>query len=334
MPPSSASRSARASGIDQLDSLHRPFLRAPGGHAALEKAPNAKADRCQELGRLELIAVGGGNDDQLDVLRHDPGHLGGEARVVGRGADRPGDVGLVELLVGPRVHQDRALGDRHLHRSRCQRRGRAQLLDQGAAVQRHDVLHVRRAIPELTERVIDERLQRGDSERAVVLALEADRRGGLVVDRGASAQRSAEMRRPDLDVVVQGEQAFVQRFEDRLRAVARLDRQIGSRDVADEQRVAGQHRPRIASASGIAQHERGVLGAVAGRVHRLDLQVAHAESPAVGERLVRVLGPGELVDVDRRSGGPGQAAVSGDVVRVVVGLEHVLYLDPVEAAQP
>ena len=167
-----------------------------------------------------------------------------------------------------------------------------------------------------------------------MLALEADRRGRLVVDRGASAQRSAEMPGPDLDVVVQGEQAIMQRVEDPRRAVARLDREIGPRDVADEQRVAGQHRPGIACASGIAQHERGVLGAVAGRMHRLDLQVAHAKPPAVGERLVRVLGPGELVDVDRRSGGPGQAAVSGDVVRVVVGLEHVLDPNPVEAAQP
>ena len=38
-------------------------------------------------------------------------HLSGEPRLVGRGADRSGDVGLVELLVGPGVDQQRSLGD-------------------------------------------------------------------------------------------------------------------------------------------------------------------------------------------------------------------------------
>ena len=321
-------------GIDQLDPLHRTLLSAPGGHAALEEAANAKADGRQQLGRLELVAVRGGDDDQLHVLADDPGHLGGKAGVVGRGADRPGDVGLVELLVRPRVDQDRALGDRHLHRSRGERRGHSQLLDQRSAVQRHDVLDVGRALPELVERGVDERFRGGGPEGGVVLALEADRRGRLVVDRGAPAHRSAEMAGPDLHVIVQGQQAPVQRIEDRLRAVAGLDRQIRARDVADEQRVAGQDRPGIVGASGIVQHERGVLGAVAGRMHRLDLQVAHAKPPAVGERLVRILGPGELVDVDRRPGGPGQPTVPGDVVRVVVGLEHVLDPNAVKAAQP
>ena len=40
-----------------------------------------------------------------------------------------------------------------------------------------------------------------------------------------------------------------------------------------------------------------------------------------------VLGAGVLVDVDRRAGGGGQPAVAGDVVGVVVGLEHVLDRD-------
>ena len=118
------------------------------------------------------------------------------------------------------------------------------------------------------------------------------------------------MRRPDLDVVVQGEQAIMQRVEDSRRAVARLDREVGPRDVADEQRVAGQHRPRIASTSGVPQHERGVLGAMARCVHGLNLQVAYRKLPAVGERLVRILRAGELVNMDGRPRGPGQAAVS------------------------
>jgi hypothetical protein len=49
---------------------------------------------------------------------------------------------------------------------------------------------------------------------------------------------------------------------------------------------------------------------------------------------VRVLGAGELVDVDRPPRGPGQPAVAGDVIGVVVGLEHVLDPDAVQPAQP
>ena len=61
--------------------------------------------------------------------------------------------------------------------------------------------------------------------------------------------------------------------------------------------------------------------------------LAEAQDPAVVERLVRVLGLGEPVDVDRRSGGPGEAPVAGDVVGVVVGLEHVLDSNPVQAGK-
>ena len=87
-------------------------------------------------------------------------------------------------------------------------------------------------------------------------------------------------------------------------------------------------------AVGVAEQERGVLGPVAGRVHRLDPELAERQRPAVGERLVRVLGLGQLVDVDRRPGRPRQPAVAGDVVGVVVGLEHVLDPHPVQAGQP
>ena len=77
-----------------------------------------------------------------------------------------------------------------------------------------------------------------------------------------------------------------------------------------------------------------MLGPVAGSVHRLDLDVPEAQGPAVAERLVRVLGVGELVDVDGRARRPGEPAVSRDVVGVVVGLEHVLDADPVQPAEP
>ena len=65
----------------------------------------------------------------------------------------------------------------------------------------------------------------------------------------------------------------------------------------------------------------------------IEAPVPELEDPAVGERLVLVLGLGQLVDVDPRPGRPRQAAVAGDVVGVVVGLEHVLDPHPVQACE-
>ena len=88
------------------------------------------------------------------------------------------------------------------------------------------------------------------------------------------------------------------------------------------------------AAGGVAQQEGGVLGAVAGGVDRLDVgALAERQRPAVGEGLVGVLGFGELVDVDRRPGRARQAAVAGDVVGMVVGLQHVLDADAVQAGE-
>ena len=69
-----------------------------------------------------------------------------------------------------------------------------------------------------------------------------------------------------------------------------------------------------------------MLGTVAGRVQRAHAQRSELELPAVLERLVVVLGIGVAVDVDRRAGRRGEAAVPGDVVGVVVRLEDVLDL--------
>ena len=106
-------------------------------------------------------------------------------------------------------------------------------------------------------------------------------------------------------------------------AVLLLHREVGAGDVAHEQAVAGEHRPRLGPARGVDERERGVLGPVAGRVDRAHAQHPELELEAVVERLVLVVDLGLAVDVDRRPGGGGQAPVAGDVVGVVVGLEHV-----------
>ena len=173
-----------------------------------------------------------------------------------------------------------------------------------------------------------------EAQRAVVLALERDRRGGLVVDAGAAAHRSAEVARPDLDAARELEQPVVERVVERGRPVARLDRQIRPGDVAHEQRVAAQQGDRPVAAAAVADEEGGVLGAVARRVDRLDLHLPQIEPPAVGDHLVGIVDAGQLVDVDRRPRGPRQAPVTRDVVGMVVGLEHVLDPHVVQARQP
>ena len=74
-----------------------------------------EADGGEQLGGLELVAVRGRHHDQVDVGIGDPRDLGGESRVVRRGADGARYVRLVELLVGAGVDEDRSVGDRHLH---------------------------------------------------------------------------------------------------------------------------------------------------------------------------------------------------------------------------
>ena len=72
------------------------------------------------------------------------------------------------------------------------------------------------------------------------------------------------------------------------------------------------------------EREGGVLGTVSGGVHGAHADRAELELPAIGERLVLVAGVGGFVDVDRGAGRGGEAAVTGDVVGVVVGFQDVL----------
>jgi hypothetical protein len=86
----------------------------------------------------------------------------------------------------------------------------------------------------------------------VVVDLEADRRRGAMVERRPSAQRSTEMSGPDLNRWRQRKQALMQGAVDVKCALGRLNGQVGAGDVADEERVAGEHGDRLGGAGGVA----------------------------------------------------------------------------------
>jgi len=71
----------------------------------------------------------------------------------------------------------------------------------------------------------------------------------------------------------------------------RLDREVGPRRVADQQRVAGEQV--------LLHEEAAVLRAVAGRVQHADRDRADLQLLAVLERVERVLRLAERVDADR-----------------------------------
>ena len=119
--------------------------------------------------------------------------------------------------------------------------------------------------------------------------LEADRRRRLRAHR-LPAERARDVAGIDLDAVAELDEA-AERVEEPLGALARLDREIRPGGVADEERVAGQHEPRIGPARAVDDGEAAVLGPVAGRVDAAQHDVADRDLVAVLHRVVRVLRP-------------------------------------------
>jgi hypothetical protein len=127
---------------------------------------------------------------------------------------------------------------------------------------------------------------------------------------------------PELDVVVQLEQAPA-RAEQAVGTLVGVDGEVRPADRADEERVAGEQQPRLVATAAIDHGEREVLGAVAGRRDRADQNVAELELGTVVEPIVFVLRLCSARDVQGRACRLGEAPVAGDVVGVVVRLEHV-----------
>ena len=97
------------------------------------------------------------------------------------------------------------------------------------------------------------------------------------------------MARIDLDAVAELHQPS-ERVEEALRSLARVDRQIRTRRIADEQRVSRQDEPRLGRTRAVDDGEAAVLGPVARRVNAPEHDLAERDLGAVLERVVRVLG--------------------------------------------
>jgi hypothetical protein len=103
--------------------------------------------------------------------------------------------------------------------------------------------------------------------------------------------------------------------EQPLGSLQRVDREIGPRRVAHEQRVAGEDEP-------FADDEAAVLRSMPRRVYDAHAHRAVVQGLAVLERLEWILGLGERMDRDREAVLEREAAVPGNVIGMGVGLQH------------
>src|SRR3989442_13912903 len=98
-------------------------------------------------------------------------------------------------------------------------------------------------------------------ERAIEAPLETDCRGSLRA-HACTAERACHVAGIELDAVRQLEQPL-QASVQAVRALDGLGGEIGTRRLADEERVAGDHEPRLVAARAVDDDEEAVLRSVA-----------------------------------------------------------------------
>ena len=129
-------------------------------------------------------------------------------------------------------------------------------------------------------------------------------------------------------LIGQGQQLVAQRVVQQAAEIAgrppERHAQIRPADVADKQRVAGQHGLRLGLAAiEVVDDEGNRLGRVPRRLERLQPHSPQVDDVAVVERRERILGPRGGAQIDRRAGAIAQLEVAGDEVGVEVGEEDV-----------
>ena len=113
-----------------------------------------------------------------------------------------------------------------------------------------------------------------------------------------------------------------ERVEETLGAFARLDREVWTRGVADEQRVAGEDDPRLRSTRPVADCEAAVLRAMSWRVDAPKDDVAEGDLVAVLHRVVWVLRLGGRMDAHGGAVLEREPSVTREMIRVRVRLDR------------
>ena len=120
-----------------------------------------------------------------------------------------------------------------------------------------------------------------------------------------------------LDAVVELEKA-VKRVEQALGTFLGRDREVRTSRVSDEERVAREDEPGLASARVVDDREAAMLGPVPRRVDDAERDGADRDLVAVVHRVVRVVDAGVGVDAHRNAVLERQTTVPRDVIRVGV----------------
>src|SRR6185436_10112016 len=181
---------AHGEALHPLDGL---LLLAPRGHPAGEVAGYVREPHGGgQLGSVAGVVVVTSHEHKRLAGLGEPGQPRAEPAPQRGDAHRRRDVRLVELELGSHVHDERPVPLRLLHLPRRQRMSLDALRRERPAVERDDVLEVRRLRPERRGRPADEVVLVLHLEQRLVRALEADRRGDLQVHAGPAAHRPAE----------------------------------------------------------------------------------------------------------------------------------------------
>ena len=313
-------RSARPGGAPRASSScrrpgSRPMVRDADRRGEARRAPGVVVVAADQDDRCPGSAIQASLEPKparSAVMRHGAGH-----------------VGLVELEVGAHVHDQRAVGAAAASTWRgVSGWASTPSARSGPRLSVDDALEVRRLRPEPGERALRRSVLVVDSASSGVVARARSRSSSDDLHGPCPGRRTASRRGgPARPRTSRAAPAAARAASGRCRArpPPAVDGEVGAGDVADEERVAGQHRPRLRRRASVSISANAVCsGRWPGVCIARTRTRAELELPAVLERLVVVLGAGRAVDVDGRAGGRGQPPVARDVVGVVVGLEDVL----------
>ncbi|MEI2699471.1 MAG: hypothetical protein V9E94_14450 [Microthrixaceae bacterium] len=322
-------RSTASPGASRSAVAHRPWwLARRPSTPSTTPSTLSKPMRARRMRRLVLASRVRHQDDGLVGPDHVAGVLG-EAALEAH-VHRTRQVGRREALAVAAVDQHSAVLDVLQRLFEGEAGGGRRVVEQvvAPAVRRGGEHEVGRRHRLAAGDGLDELVLGHRGQRRVGAALLADRRPVRrreVLATGGSGAVSGE----DDRVIGEGQDLVLQRAVQAAGQVVRrpADRgeKVGASDVADEEGVAGEDRPRVAAVRRVGPHDdRDRLRSVTGGVAHLEHDLPQLETLAVDQHVHGEVGLGAGPERDRRSGGVGQLEVAGQEIRVEVGLDHPL----------